>query len=130
MFIMDNTFTQSELKWYVKKLVKKHWFFLGDNPDDEIEDKTRSLGITKDGHEDFDELDYFLIERLNKVLSYNFDQTKMRIIKNCFPRDSKKIVRQQGNGKRTKAENILQLVLVVQSQVVDCFVKVSLEREW
>ena len=84
MFIMDNTFTQSELKWYVKKLVKKHWFFLGDNPDDEIEDKTRSLGITKDGHEDFDELDYFLIERLNKVLSYNFDQTKMRIIKNCF----------------------------------------------
>jgi hypothetical protein len=38
--------------------------------------------------------------------------------KNFLPLDSKKIVRQQGNGKRTKVENILQLVLVEQSQVV------------
>lgn len=84
MFIMDNTFTQSELKWYINNLVKRHWFFLGDNPDDQTIDETRSLGITKNVEPDFDELDYFLIDRLNKVLSYNFDPAKMRIIKNCF----------------------------------------------
>jgi hypothetical protein len=33
----------------------------------------------------------------------------------CFQRDYKKIVRQQGNGKRNKGENTLQQVLVVQS---------------
>jgi hypothetical protein len=35
--------------------------------------------------------------------------------RSCFQRDYKKIVRQQGNGKRNKGENTLQLVLVVQS---------------